>query len=242
MPLWDQELELLSRMGLPDFNLEKTYWKKDFLVFGTDEVGRGALAGPIVSAAVAFLPPKIKNNLPSWQAIDFSNLGINDSKKLSAQKRQFLAKLIKKHSLCWGIGKVFPGQIDSKGIVWATQKSMRQAVKNAQERLKRRLESKNWQTDSFLLVDAFHIKYVSGIGLKKQKPIIKGDEKSISIAAASIVAKVYRDKLMVKLCQRFPRWQVYQWDKNKGYGTKKHREAIKKQGICRQHRKSFCGL
>jgi ribonuclease HII len=227
---------------LPTFSFEKNYWKKDFLVIGVDEVGRGALAGPVVSAAVAFLSPKLKKQFPNWETTNFSDLGVNDSKKLSLRKREYFNKLIKKHSLCWGIEMTSPGMIDSKGIVWATKKSMRQAVKNAQERLKYRLGTKNWQTSPFLLIDAFHVKHVAGIGLKNQKPIIKGDEKSISIASASIIAKVYRDRLMGKLSKKSFRWQLYGWERNKGYGTKEHKKAIEKHGICRQHRKSFCGL
>lgn len=242
MQLWDQESELVSNMALPNFFFEKNYWKKDFLVIGVDEVGRGALAGPVVSAAVAFLPPKLKTKFPDWETVDFSAVGINDSKKLTSRKRGYFSKLIKRHSLCWGIGETSPGLIDSRGIVWATQKSMRQAVKNAQRRLKYRLGGKYWQINSFLLIDAFHVKYVPGIGLKNQKPIIKGDEKSISIAAASIIAKVYRDDLMSKLSCSFGRWKLYGWEKNKGYGTKSHKIAIKNHGISRQHRKSFCGL
>jgi ribonuclease HII len=229
-------------MALPNFSFEKNYWKKDFLVIGVDEVGRGALAGPVVSGAVAFLLPKLKTKFPDWETVDFSAVGINDSKKLTPRKREYLSKLIKRHSLCWGIGRSSPGMIDSKGIVWATEKSMRQAIGNAQKRLKFRLGSGGWQINPFLLVDAFHVKYVPGIGLKNQKPIIKGDEMSISIAAASIIAKVYRDDLMSKLSCSFGRWKSYRWENNKGYGTKSHKKAIGKYGISRQHRKSFCGL
>ena len=228
-------------MGLlPDYSFEKPLWKKDYLVFGVDEVGRGALAGPVVSGVVAFFPPSIQKQFSDLKIPNFENLGINDSKKISQLKREHFSKIIKKYSLCWGVGATSPGMIDKKGIVWATQRSMRQAVKNAQERLVSRLAGEFWQLNSFLLIDAFHVKYVPKIGLKNQKPIIKGDEKSISIAAASIIAKVYRDNLMVELSIKASRWGMYGWEKNKGYGTKYHREMIEARGLSRQHRKSFC--
>ncbi len=228
-------------MGLlPNYFFEKPLWKKNLLVIGVDEVGRGALAGPVVSGAVAFFPPLLQKKFTNINFPDFETLGINDSKKLTQIKREHFSKIIKKHSLCWGIGATTAGMIDKKGIVWATQRSMRLAIKNAQERLFSRLGGNSWQLNSYLLIDAFHIKYVPEIGLKNQKPIIKGDEKSISIAAGSIIAKVYRDKLMAKLSQKSSRWKMYGWQKNKGYGTKQHRESIEANGFSRHHRKSFC--
>jgi len=213
----------------PSLKLESPLWRKNFLIFGLDEVGRGALAGPVVAAAVAF-PPLTKTK----DKVNLKKLAINDSKLLSSKRREELAKIIKKTALAWGIGRTTPGMIDRKGIVWATQKAMRQAVRKAENKLKH----KGRQT--FLLIDAFHVKYVCGVGLENQKPIKKGDQKSISIAAASIIAKVYRDELIIRLAKRSFCWARYGWEQNKGYGTKAHREAIKKYGLSRYHRRTFC--
>lgn len=113
----------------------------------------------------------------------------------------------------------------SRGIGRATQMAMRQAITGL------------WPKPDFLLIDAFYIPYVKSLRRKNQKAIIHGDQKVFSIAAASIIAKVYRDKLMRKLAGRY---KVYGWDRNKGYGTCEHREAIKKYGLTRFHRKVFC--
>jgi ribonuclease HII len=227
----------------PDFGLERELWQQDFLVLGVDEVGRGALAGPVVAAAVAILPFSLFcSNLPTIVGRfepDWEGLGIDDSKKLAPKKREELAKLIKRFALTWGVGKTGAGVIDRRGIVWATQRAMRLAVKTAQQRLLRELGGKSYQIRSFLLIDAFHVKYVPGVGLKNQKAVIHGDQRSLSIAAASIVAKVYRDRLMEKLSEKCLRWSLYGWEKNKGYGTAFHREMIKKHGLSRYHRRSF---
>ena len=218
----------------PDFSREKRYWRKGFLVLGIDEVGRGALVGPVVAAAVAFFknPPIgefFKKEERWWQ-----EKGLNDSKLLSPGKREELAKLIKKVSLSWGIGQATAGEIDRKGIVWATQKAMRQAVARATKRLELKADRQ-----LFLLIDAFHIKYVPGIGLKNQRAIIKGDQRSLSIAAASILAKVYRDRLMVRLANKYPFYRRFNWEQNKGYGTRAHWQAILRWGVSRYHRKSY---
>lgn len=177
------------------------------LVIGVDEVGRGALAGPVVAGAVAFLAPT-------------RIIGIKDSKKLTAKTRETLAKLIKAEAR-WGIGEVGVGTINRVGIVKATEKAMRQAV------------AKVRQGKCQVLVDAFHVKYIPGVGLKNQQAIIKGDEKVLEISAASIIAKVYRDALMAKIKNR------YGWKRNKGYGTVEHIRALKKFGVTRLHRLAF---
>jgi len=206
----------------PDFYFENQYWQQGFLVLGLDEVGRGAWAGPVVAAAVAF-PPSAESLL--------RQSGINDSKLLTSKRREELAKLIKQVALCWGIGQATNGEIDRRGIVWATQKAMRQAVRRATKTLADR--------PRFLLIDAFHIRYLAQIGLKQQRSLVKGDRRSLSIAAASILAKVYRDQLMIHLGQRYPFYRRFDWEKNKGYGTLTHREAIKRWGITRYHRRSY---
>lgn len=202
-------------MKLPDFNYEELCLSK--VVIGVDEVGRGALAGPVVAAAV-YLPIR-----PEF----WLSLGIDDSKRLTPKKREELAEIIKEKAI-WGIGEVNVAYINSRGIVKATEKAMRSAVAQ--------VVSKCLNQQCYILIDAFHVKNVPGVGLKNQQAIIKGDQKSISIAAASIIAKVYRDNLMTKLHTIS---NIYGWKDNKGYGTKKHLTAIGKLGITKLHRKNF---
>lgn len=218
-------------MNKPDFRYERSLAKKGYtLIIGIDEVGRGAFAGPVVAAAVA---------LKTIQNSEFriQNCGIDDSKRLSPNTRLTLEKIIKKEAAYWAIAEIGVGTINRIGIGKATEKAMRKAIKKIQN-LEFRIQNKKMfhKKKIFLLVDAFHVKYVSGIGLKHQKAIVKGDQKSISIAAASIIAKVHRDRLMRRLSKRYTR---YGWAKNKGYGTKKHQQAILKYGISRLHRKQF---
>lgn len=225
----------------PDFSFEKKAWKKGFsMVIGVDEVGRGALAGPVVAAGVA-LKTNIIDSRPRVNNISYSkigrsnllkiilSLGINDSKKLSPEKRKFLAKIIKKY-FYWGIGEGSVAEINKLGIVKATERAMRRALRRFAAQGKR-LNGK-----IFVLADAFHIKYLKGIGLKNQLAIVKGDQKSISISAASIIAKVYRDKLMEKIASKYSK---YGWEKNKGYGTDFHRKSILEYGITKLHRRKF---
>src|SRR5258708_3155742 len=193
---------------------EKKLWQKGFsLVCGIDEVGRGCFAGPVVVGAVIF---PVNVELPAGQ--------IADSKLLKPMQRKKLVELIKSKATSWAIAEVGVPTINKVGIGKATQMAFRKVVKS--------LEKK----PDFVLMDAFYISRLIGLTRKNQKPIIKGDQISISIAAASIVAKVYRDKLMKKYHQKYPK---YHFGKHKGYGTKLHQEAIKKYGLTRIHRKSF---
>lgn len=213
-------------MKLPDFEYEKRVWRKGFrFVSGADEVGRGALAGPIVAGAVVWY---VRSARPLEE---IQKVEINDSKKLSAQRREKLAKLIKENALAWGVGEVSVAFINKHGIVRAMRAAFRKAIADCN----RKLEVEGGKAD-FLLVDAFYVPYTKGLRRKNQLAIIKGDEKSISIAAASIVAKVYRDELMRKLSRKH---RKYKWNANKGYGTRRHIEAIKKHGVTRLHRKAF---
>ncbi|MBI2028797.1 ribonuclease HII [Candidatus Gottesmanbacteria bacterium] len=205
----------MKKIVFPTFTEEIKLWEKNKLVIGIDEVGRGALAGPLVAAAVAFTPNQV---IPD-------GVSINDSKKLSAKQREKAAVWIKKNCLSWGIGETSVLFINKYGIVKATHAAFRKAIKMIQL-----LHSK------YLLVDAFYIKYVKGIGLVNQKAIIKGDEKSYSIAAASIIAKVYRDNLMRDLGVDY---KSYNWNSNKGYGTKNHIDTISRIGGCKYHRLAF---
>lgn len=182
--------------------------KKGFkFIAGTDEVGRGPLAGPVVAAAV-ILPKEYNNSL------------IQDSKKISSELRESLAKEIKEKAISWSIAKVGWKQIDELGILNASKLAMRRAILSLD------------QKPDFILADAVALNIMD----IPQKAIVKGDEKVLSIAAASILAKVYRDELMIKYGKRHPE---YHFEKHMGYGTKIHLEAIKKHGACQIHRKSF---
>ncbi|MCR5508989.1 MAG: ribonuclease HII [Lachnospiraceae bacterium] len=178
-------------------------------ICGIDEVGRGPLAGPVVAGAVIL--PK-----------DCLILNVNDSKKLSETKREELYDVILDKAVSTGLGFVDNDRIDEINILQATYEAMRQAIGKLDQR------------PGILLNDAVTI---PGVDIK-QVPIIKGDAKSISIASASIIAKVTRDRLMVRYAEEFPE---YDFAGNKGYGSAKHIEALKKYGPCRIHRKSFIG-
>ena len=185
---------------------EKEYENLGY-VCGIDEVGRGPFAGPVVACAVIL--PK-----------DCSILYINDSKKLSEKRREELYEIITKEAVAFGIGIRDNKRIDEINILEATYEAMRDAVANLKVK------------PDVLLNDAVTI---PGVDIK-QVPIIKGDAKSISIGAASIVAKVTRDRMMVEYDEIFP---GYDFAKNKGYGTAAHIEGLKKYGPCDIHRFSF---
>ncbi len=196
-------------MRNPNFQEEKKLWRKGFKrVAGLDEAGRGPLAGPVTAAAV------ILKRL--WK-LDFNN--IKDSKKLSAKKREEFYKILTKHpAIKWGIGVVSERIIDRINILEATKLAMAKAVKKLKV--------------DFLLLDG-NFKINSKI---PQKSIIKGDEKVFSIAAASILAKVARDRIMVRYHKKYPQ---YRFDIHKGYPTKYHCKMIRKYGPCKIHRKTF---
>lgn len=205
---------------LPDFTFEKKFWEKGYIVIGVDEVGRGALAGPLVVGSVCFNP---YNGLLE----KISTVGINDSKKLTRRIRSRLSTFIKQKAYSYSTAEISTSVINRLGISKAFQMGARKAISLL------RLENGK---KKYILVDAFYIKYLYGVGIKNQKAIIHGDEKSISIAAASIIAKVKRDALMSKLHRQYP---LYKWRKNKGYGTRIHREAIRKHGKTKLHRDLF---
>lgn len=197
----------------PTFIVEQALRQKGFkFIAGVDEVGRGAFAGPLVAAAVIlpvnFLPPD-----------DFA-----DSKKLRPSRRREIANFILEKSISWSVAEVSPAIIDKIGLGKASQLAFRKAINSLDV------------MPDFVLVDAFYIKYLRGLTIKRQEAIIKGDERSITIAAASIIAKVHRDKIMKRLALKYP---LYHFAKNKGYGTASHREVIKKYGLTSIHRKSF---
>jgi ribonuclease HII len=192
------------------FAEEINLWKKGFrAVAGLDEVGRGSWAGPVVTAAVIF-PPFIK--LP---------FAVFDSKLLKSFERERLAQLIVKAALLTSVAEVGVDAINRVGIGRATQHAFRKAI--------RLLPA----SPEFFLIDAFYIRYIAK---KRQKPIKKGDQVCASIAAASILAKVYRDRLMKKTGRKFP---DYGFGQHKGYGTKKHQAAIEEFGVLPIHREKY---
>lgn len=194
----------------PDFTFEKKYWQQNKVVVGVDEVGRGPLAGPVVAGAVIFAP--------DHQMI----AGINDSKKLSEKKRLELEQIIKEQAQAYGIGLASVEMINQSGILAATTFAMTQALKQLTK-------------FDLLLIDGRPINNFP-IQVDQIEYIVKGDSRSYSIAAASILAKVYRDQIMKNLSIEFP---DYNWEKNMGYGTKKHCDAIKIHGTTKHHRELY---
>lgn len=217
-------------MKFPDLSYEIELWKKGYIVIGVDEVGRGAFAGPLYVGGVVFA--QVANNERTNYLL---SLGINDSKKLRPNQRKLLSKIIQKESLAYHISSIEVAQINRIGIGKATFIAMRDVVKCLRENLR---DQKNLPAGRqvFVLVDGFYIKYLKGLGFKNQKGIVHGDEISLSIAAASIIAKVSRDNHMEKLSAKYPH---YGWGRNKGYGTNFHRKALAEFGPTRLHRKAF---
>ena len=175
---------------------------------GTDEAGRGCLAGPVTAAAI-ILTPELESNL------------INDSKTLNLKKRNFLRGFIETHGKSFAIHHIDNTTIDEINILNASIAAMHGALKKLP------------LTPEFIIVDGNRFKPFLNI---PYQTIIKGDAKYLSIAAASILAKTYRDEYMLKIHEEFP---MYRWDKNMGYPTKEHRQAILEYGPCKYHRKSF---
>lgn len=203
-----QKLELEKQRTYEMFSFEREYADRQFIC-GIDEVGRGPLAGPVVACAVIL--PK-----------DCDILYLNDSKKVTERRRNLLYDEINEKAVSVGIGVVSWERIDEINILQATYEAMRQAINNLSVK------------PDILLNDAVTIPKVD----IEQVPIIKGDAKSASIAAASIVAKVTRDRMMVEYGEKYPE---YNFASNKGYGTKEHTDAIRKIGPCEIHRRSFIG-
>lgn len=207
-----RKLQIANRKLTIGLDFEQQAHAEGFrFVAGVDEVGRGCLAGAVVAAACIL---DLSKPLPE---------GLNDSKKISKKKRELIAEELKQNVLAYSIAQVEADEIDRINILQATKKAMRLAI----ETLKPNAD--------FLLIDALELKDVN----LPQKAIIKGDSVSASIAAASILAKTYRDDLMSELDKKFPE---YGFAKHVGYGTKAHFEAIKLHGACEIHRKSFRGV
>lgn len=186
----------------------KSHYYEDLIEAGCDEAGRGCLAGSVYAAAV-ILPPDYQNEL------------LNDSKKLTAKKRYALREEIERDAIAWAVGIVTPEEIDKINILNASFLAMHRAL----DQLKVRPEA--------VIVDGNRFKPYHDL---PSTTIVKGDGKYLSIAAASILAKTYRDDYMLSLAEEYPQ---YDWQSNMGYPTKKHRQAIREHGITPYHRKSY---
>ena len=188
-------------------------------VAGVDEVGRGPLAGPVVTAAVV---------LPE----NFDVLGVDDSKKLSEKRREELYDQIMDRCLAYGIGMADHEVIDEINILQATKKAMKEAVTACDLQLRVKAGGAADAHIDFVLIDAVTLEGLD----KPQHAVVKGDAKVLAIAAASIVAKVTRDRMMIEYAKEYP-W--YTFEKNKGYGTAAHYEGIRAHGTCPIHRMTF---
>lgn len=200
---------------MADFTLETRLWDqgKQYIV-GIDEVGRGPWAGPVVAAAVIFPAYLTLSKLP------------HDSKQLSERQRDGFKDIIEDHALAIGIGEISADEIDQRGIVPSTHQAMHTAL--AQLSL----------APDYYLIDGSPIPPISQISPIPQLAIPKGDALSATIAAASIIAKIYRDELMVDYSKQ-PEYEKYGFEKHKGYGTKLHKEALLTHGPSSIHRKTF---
>ena len=204
---------------MADLRLERVLWRHGCQVVGVDEAGRGPLAGPVVAAACI---------LPEGAALP----GVNDSKQLTEKQREAAFGPIQETALGWGIGVVDAARIDEINILQATFEAMAQAVEAARAMAALRLGR---AAEAALLVDGNRpLPQWSGW----QRPVVGGDRKSLSIAAASILAKVTRDRIMVEYDKLYPE---YGFARNKGYGSREHWEALERFGPCPIHRRTFIG-
>lgn len=195
-------------MGTNRLKFEKKLWEEGYRrVMGLDEVGRGCLSGPVVAAGVIFEPG---TDIPE----------IRDSKSLSLDERNELSDLIKERAVFWTIEQCKPEEIDELNILWASIKAMHKCTETAEA-----------QPD-YLLIDGNRFTST----MLPHLCLVKGDDRSMSIGAASILAKVHRDRYMIKLHEDYP---YYGWNTNVGYPTRKHYEGLKKHGITSHHRRSF---
>ena len=203
-------------MEYPNFQEENNLWERGLsIVVGIDEVGRGPLAGPVVAASAIIKTKDLA-----------CKKDIKDSKKLTHKKRQqIFDSLINSPDIEWGIGIVSETIIDKINILEASKLAMKQSLQDLEKKI-------NPKTADFLLLDG---NFKINVDLS-QKSIVGGDDKVFSIALASIIAKVTRDKMMEEYHKQYP---LYGFDRHKGYGTKLHFEMLKKYGPCKIHRKSF---
>jgi len=196
----------------PDLRFEECLWQQGLLrVAGLDEAGRGAWAGPVVAGAVI---------LPVEEAILQTLKGVRDSKELTPERRSELAPVIHEAALAWAVGECSAEEIDTIGILPATRLAMQRALRQLQ------IEAQHLLIDALFLPDED----------SPQTALIKGDQRSLSIAAASILAKTHRDAWMIACEQEYPQ---YGFARHKGYGTKLHQECLKQNGPCAIHRRSY---
>jgi ribonuclease HII len=197
----------------PNLQFENELWKNGIrCIAGVDEAGRGALAGPVAAGAV-ILPydcPDLMDRLS----------GVRDSKEMNAEARAYWAVVVKDTAVAWGVGFSSAQEIDRLGIVPATRLAVQSAIAELQKQVE------------YLLVDYLALPAIE----MPQTALVKGDARSLSIAAASILAKTTRDALMVEMSEQYP---DYGWARNKGYGTLAHRTALIELGPCAEHRRSF---
>lgn len=225
----------------PSILQEKKLWKQGYRVVACiDEVGRGPLAGPVVACAVVLQNPKIKSQKPNLQS-KIQKLRIKDSKQLSAKQREYWYNIVSSHpAIQWGIGRVSSQVIDRINIYQATKLAMQRAVRSLEKKLiqlQHRQYSNFCYSRKHYIIDFLILDGNMRLAIPlAQKSIIKGDEKIFSCAIASIIAKVRRDRLMVRYHKLYPN---YGFDKHKGYGTSLHLAMLKKHGPCKIHRGSF---
>ena len=201
-------------MIYPDTKLEEQLWKQGYdIVVGIDEVGRGPLAGPVAAGAVAFTK--------GCTVVE----GVRDSKTLSMKQKNSLYDQIKNTVYGYGVGMVSEKEIDSLGIQQAVLKTMILALRRVEKMIGKRAD--------YLIIDGANVELIDEYPVMKMS---KGDQYHYSISCASILAKVDRDNLMIKYSREYP---MYGFDRNMGYGTKEHLDALKKYGICDIHRRSF---
>ena len=212
----EKQKQRLAEMKEPESSLHAEGYR---FIAGVDEVGRGPLAGPVVTAAVV---------LPE----DFDVLGVDDSKKLSEKRREELYDQILDRCLAYGIGMADHKVIDEINILQATKKAMKEAITACDLQLRVKEGGAADAHIDFVLIDAVTLEGLD----KPQHAVVKGDAKVLAIAAASIVAKVTRDRMMVEYAKEYP-W--YAFEKNKGYGTAAHYEGIRAHGTCPIHRMTF---
>ncbi len=212
----EKQKQRLTEMKEPESSLHAEGYR---FVAGVDEVGRGPLAGPVVTAAVV---------LPE----DFDVLGVDDSKKLSEKRREELYDQILDRCLAYGIGMADHEVIDEINILQATKKAMKEAITACDLQLRVKEGGAADAHIDFVLIDAVTLEGLD----KPQHAVVKGDAKVLAIAAASIVAKVTRDRMMIEYAKEYP-W--YAFEKNKGYGTAAHYDGIRAHGTCPIHRMTF---
>ena len=210
---YNKELKRLDEM----FFFEKKYRSECPVICGIDEAGRGPFAGPVVAGAVV-LPEDVLDKLEDPEGMKI--FGLNDSKKVSPKRREELYEEIVDKAVAYGVGVNSPARIDEINILQATYEAMRRALEDL------------GVVPDILLNDAVTIPDVP----IRQVGIVKGDARSLSIAAASIIAKVTRDRMMIDYAEVYPE---YHFDKNKGYGSAEHIQAIREHGPCPIHRRSF---